>query len=89
MTTQPKTPAAAAPNPGIEAFVESPIGKLIVGILTPITRVTVMKSKDAQGKAVEKTPLDTLQGTVIAGLVLLVVLVIAIRIAAVVSHNMM
>ena len=93
MTTQPKAPAppsAASPAPtgGIEAFVQSPIGKLIVGILTPITRVTVMKGKDAQGKTVEKTPLDTLNGTVIYGIVLTVILIAAVRIAAVVSHNM-
>ena len=81
MTTQPtKAPTPAAPNPGIEAFVESPIGKLIVGILTPITRITVMKSKDAQGKVIEKTPLDTPGGTVKAGIVLLVLLVVLVRV---------
>lgn len=93
MTTQPKTPASppapAMPTGGIETFVESPIGKLIVGILTPITRITVIKSKDAQGKVVEKTPLDTLSGTVWGGIALLVVLVIAVRIFAMVSHRMM
>ena len=93
MTTQPAAPAPAPTTPpgsntGIEAFVQSPLGKIIVAILTPITRMTVMKSKDAQGKVVEKTPLDGLQGTVIGGVVLTLVLVVAIRVWLMVYHNM-
>ena len=85
--TPPAAPPAAA-NSGIEAFVVSPLGKIIVGILTPITRVTVMKSKDAQGKSIEKTPLDNLNGTVVAGLVLTVALVVAVRIWVMIDHAM-
>ena len=69
----------------IEKIVGNPLGKLLVGLLTPLTRVTVMKSKNAQGQVVEKTPLDNLWGTVIAGVVLLGIIIVAVRIAAVVS----
>jgi hypothetical protein len=65
----------------METFVDGG-GKIIVGILTPITRITVRKSKDAQGKVVEKTPLDSLSGTVWWGIGLTVVSVVIIRILA-------
>lgn len=88
MTTQPtKAPTSPAPNPGIEAFVESPIGKLIVGILTPISRITVMKKKNTEGKVVEKTPLDTPSGTVWAGIILLVVLVVLVRVVVMLTNR--
>jgi len=80
VTTQPNAPAPGPmPTSGIVAFVESPIGKIIVGILTPIARITVMKSKDSAGKVVEKTPLDSLSGTVWAGIIITVCLVVGIR----------
>lgn len=69
----------------IEKFVESPIGKPLVLVLGVLSRVTVMRKKDAQGKVVEKTPLDSVQGTIIAGVVLLGMLLLAVRIAAIVS----
>lgn len=89
MTTQPiqpKAPAPAPPPSGIECFVESPIGKLIVGILTPITRITVMKTKDATGKVVEKTPLDSLSYTVWAGIILTVVTVAIVRVVVMLTN---
>ena len=82
MTSQPgqqARPISAEPD-GIETFVENPLGKLTVAILTPFMRFTVRKTKDAQGKAVEKTPLDTISGTVWTGIILLVASVIIIRI---------
>ncbi len=83
MTTTPPQPPLATPTKasGIEAFVTMFPGNLIVAILTPITRVTVMKKEYAQGKVVERTPLDTINGTVISGFVLLAVLIALIRIA--------
>jgi hypothetical protein len=56
-------------------------GNLIVAVLACIARVTVIKRKDAQGKVVEKTPLDSVNGTVIAGFVMLAVLIVLVRIA--------
>ena len=69
----------------IQQFVDSPIGKPLVWVLTFLSRVTVMKRKDAEGKVVEKTPLDSVNGTIIAGVILLGVLLLAVRIAAMVS----
>jgi len=63
----------------IEKFIDSPLGKPIVGILTCIARITVRKTADG-----EKTPLDTPKGTVIAGILLLGATIIAVRIAAIV-----
>ena len=64
----------------IESFVNSPLGKLVVGILTVIARITVIKTKDG-----EKTPLDTVHGTIIAGFVVLGLTLIFVRVAAIVS----
>jgi len=64
----------------IESFVNSPLGKLIVGFLTIIARITVIKTKDG-----EKTPLDTVHGTIIAGLVILAIAIIVIRVSYVAS----
>ena len=64
----------------IEKFVDSLPGKLVVGILTFIARITVIKT--ASG---EKTPLDTPKGTIIAGVLILGATIIAVRIAATVS----
>ena len=64
----------------IESFTDNPLGKLVIGVLTVINRITVMKKGDG-----EKTPLDTPTGTVITGLVVLGAAMLAVRIAAIVS----
>ena len=82
MSTTPQQPTPAPTKAsGIESFVTMFPGNLIVAILTFITRITVMKKKDAQGKTVEKTPLDTVKGTVISGFALLAIIIVLIRIA--------
>ncbi len=65
----------------IERFVESMPGRLIVGLLTGIvSTVTLVKWGEKK-----TTVLDTLQRAVVAGLLLLGVLLLAVRIAAIVS----
>lgn len=91
MTTssQPSSKPASAPATGgmsIETFTDSPLGKLIVSFLTFLSRVTVMKRKTADGKVVEKTPLDSLWGTVFAGVVVLCIVIVAIRIAIAIAR---
>jgi len=82
-TTQPPIPYAVGATPdGMETFVDGGLGKLIVGILTPLTRITIRKSKDAQGKVTEKTPLDTISGTVWMGVGILIVSLVIIRVIA-------
>lgn len=80
MATPPPQPRPVNATPdGIELFVDG-AGKPIVMLLTPITRITVMKKKDAAGKVVEKTPLDTLSGTVWMGIGITILAVVIIRV---------
>lgn len=60
----------------IESFVNNPLGKCLVGLLRLINSITVIGGK---------SPLDTPKGTVVVGLVVLGLTLLAVRIAAIVS----
>ena len=65
-------------NYSIDKFVESIPGRLIVALLTAIIAViTVVKING-------KNPLETVQGTIITGLIVLVLAIVFIRVAAIV-----
>ncbi len=66
-------------NYSIDRFVESIPGRLIVALLNAIIAViTVVKING-------KTPLDTVQGTIITGLIVLGLAMVFVRVAAIVS----
>ena len=64
-------------NYSIDKFVESIPGRLIVALLTAIIAViTVVKING-------KNPLETVKGTIITGLIVLVLAIVFIRVAAI------
>ncbi len=65
-------------NYSIDKFVATIPGRLIVALLTAIIAViTVVKING-------KNPLETVQGTIITGLIVLVLAIVFIRVAAIV-----
>ena len=65
----------------IDSFVGSPPGRLIVALLNGIINLITLP----KWGAAKQTALDTPKGTIITGLIVLGALLLAVRIAAIVS----